>query len=75
MNTTFHNPNRFVFWKHFQKGSQKADEYIRIIKDQLEIAVSQCIEAAGHEIDPSKQKPLLRVCIKNLNAINPAQRG
>lgn len=49
--------------QNFQKGSQKADEYIRIIKDKLEIAVSQCIEAAGHEIDPAKQKPLLRVCI------------
>lgn len=48
--------------QNFQKGSQKADEYIRIIKDKLEIAVSQCIEAAGHEIDPAKQKPLLRVC-------------
>lgn len=48
--------------QNFQKGSQKADEYIRIIKDKLEIAVSQCIEAAGHEIDPVKQKPLLRVC-------------
>lgn len=46
--------------KEFYKGSQKADEYIRIIKDKLEIAVSQCIEAAGHEIDPAKQKPLLR---------------
>lgn len=52
----------FVEHNFFQKGSQKADEYIRIIKDKLEIAVSQCIEAAGHEIDPAKQKPLLRVC-------------
>ncbi|XP_062617543.1 vacuolar protein sorting-associated protein 16 homolog, partial [Saccostrea cucullata] len=42
------------------KGSQKADEYIRIIKDKLEVAVSQCIEAAGHEIDSAKQEPLLK---------------
>ena len=49
-----------------QKGSQKADEYIRMIKDKLDIAVDQCIQAAGHEIEPSKQKQLLRVNLKVL---------
>ena len=44
-----------------QKESQKADEYIRMVKDQLEVAVSQCIQAAGHEIEPSKQRALLKV--------------
>ena len=44
-----------------QKGSQRADEYIRMIKDNLEVAVEQCIEAAGHEIEPATQKSLLRV--------------
>lgn len=44
-----------------QRGSQKADEYIRMIKDKLEDAVNQCIEAAGHEFEPTNQKALLRV--------------
>ena len=46
--------------REFMKGSQKADDYIRMIKDKLDIAVDQCIQAAGHEIEPSKQKQLLR---------------
>lgn len=46
-----------------QKESQKADEYLREIKDQklLPEAVSQCIEAAGYEHEPETQKSLLRV--------------
>ena len=44
-----------------QKKSQKADEYIRMIKDQLPIAVEQCIEAAGSEYEPATQRMLLRV--------------
>lgn len=46
--------------REFEKESQRADEYIRTIKDELEKAVSQCIEAAGHEIEPSKQRGLLK---------------
>ncbi|KAK6182738.1 hypothetical protein SNE40_010352 [Patella caerulea] len=46
--------------KEFSRRSQKADEYIRMIKDKLDVAVDQCIQAAGHEIEPSKQKALLR---------------
>ncbi|KAK2188750.1 hypothetical protein NP493_123g03022 [Ridgeia piscesae] len=46
--------------KEFQKGSQRADEYIRLIRETLDEAVAQCIEAAGHEWEPSKQKMLLR---------------
>ncbi|XP_033731086.1 vacuolar protein sorting-associated protein 16 homolog, partial [Pecten maximus] len=46
--------------REFHKGSQKADEYIRMIKDKLEVAVNQCIEAAGFEIETDKQKALLR---------------
>ncbi|KAI6069782.1 Vacuolar protein sorting-associated protein 16-like protein [Aix galericulata] len=44
------------------KESQKADEYLREIKDQklLPEAVSQCIEAAGYEHEPETQKSLLR---------------
>lgn len=46
-----------------QKESQKADEYLREIKDkeQLSEAVQQCIEAAGYEHEPETQKSLLRV--------------
>lgn len=45
----------------FQNRNQKADEYIRMIKDSLEIAVNQCIMAAGHEFEPNNQMALLRV--------------
>lgn len=46
-----------------QKQSQKADEYLREIKEQslLGEAVRQCVEAAGHEHEPETQKTLLRV--------------
>ncbi|XP_052253971.1 vacuolar protein sorting-associated protein 16 homolog [Dreissena polymorpha] len=46
--------------REFDKQSQRADEYIRTVKDQLETAVSQCIQAAGHEYEPSKQRRLLK---------------
>ncbi|CAG2220360.1 VPS16 [Mytilus edulis] len=49
--------------REFMKGSQKADEYVRMIKDKLDIAVDQCIQASGHELEPTKQKQLLRVTI------------
>ena len=48
-----------------QRGSQRADEYIRMIKDKLEEAVNQCVEAAGHEYEPSRQKLLLKVSCMN----------
>ncbi|XP_043916624.1 vacuolar protein sorting-associated protein 16 homolog [Protopterus annectens] len=49
-------------YKQYEEGSQKADEYLREIKDQdlLPKAVEQCIEAAGHEHEPEMQKTLLR---------------
>ncbi|XP_064643681.1 vacuolar protein sorting-associated protein 16 homolog [Lineus longissimus] len=46
--------------REFQRGSQRADEYIRTIKDKLDLAVEQCIEAAGQEYDPKVQKKLLK---------------
>ncbi|XP_053409060.1 vacuolar protein sorting-associated protein 16 homolog [Mercenaria mercenaria] len=46
--------------REFERESQRADEYIRTIKDNLDVAVSQCIQAAGHEIEPSKQRALLK---------------
>ncbi|KAJ6658609.1 hypothetical protein lerEdw1_019997 [Lerista edwardsae] len=48
--------------KEYEKESQKADEYLREIKDQklLSEAVRQCIEAASYEQQPDIQKSLLR---------------
>ncbi|XP_059822989.1 vacuolar protein sorting-associated protein 16 homolog [Hypanus sabinus] len=48
--------------KEYEKESQKADEYLREIKEQnlLSEAVQQCIEAAGNEYKPEMQKALLR---------------
>ncbi|XP_063068517.1 vacuolar protein sorting-associated protein 16 homolog [Engraulis encrasicolus] len=48
--------------KEYEKESQKADEYLREIKEQslLGEAVRQCVEAAGHEHEPDTQKTLLR---------------
>jgi len=57
---------------YFQRESQRADEYVRTVKDQLDIAVSQCIQAAGHEFEPSRQRELLKVrccCIHEFFAI------
>uniref|UniRef100_A0A7N8WQ14 Vacuolar protein sorting-associated protein 16 homolog n=1 Tax=Mastacembelus armatus TaxID=205130 RepID=A0A7N8WQ14_9TELE len=50
-------------WRGPGKLSQKADEYLREIKEQsmLGEAVKQCVEAAGHEYDSNTQKSLLRV--------------
>ena len=46
--------------REFQKRSHRAEEYIRLVKAQLETAVTQCIQAAGNEWQPSIQKQLLR---------------
>ncbi|OCT96313.1 hypothetical protein XELAEV_18013989mg [Xenopus laevis] len=48
--------------KEYEKESQKADDYLREIKDQnlLSEAVENCIEAAGNELTPEMQKSLLR---------------
>nr|DBA20146.1 TPA: hypothetical protein GDO54_015871 [Pyxicephalus adspersus] len=48
--------------KEYEKQSQKADDYLREIKDQnlLDVAVAQCIEAAGYEHASEMQKSLLR---------------
>ncbi|PSN30635.1 Vacuolar protein sorting-associated protein 16 [Blattella germanica] len=46
--------------KQFQKRSHRADEYIRLVKDRLDIAVKQCIEAAGYEFDTFNQEMLIR---------------
>ncbi|XP_040295582.1 vacuolar protein sorting-associated protein 16 homolog isoform X2 [Bufo bufo] len=48
--------------KEYEKESQKADDYLREIKDQnlLPVAVANCIEAAGYEHSAEMQKSLLR---------------
>ncbi|KAM9327919.1 vacuolar protein sorting-associated protein 16 homolog [Pholidichthys leucotaenia] len=48
--------------REYEKSSQKADEYLREIKEQkmLGEAVRQCVEAAGHEFDTDTQKSLMR---------------
>ncbi|XP_053493194.1 vacuolar protein sorting-associated protein 16 homolog [Ictalurus furcatus] len=48
--------------KEYEKESQKADEYLREIKEQnlLGEAVRQCVEAAGNEHEAETQKTLLR---------------
>uniref|UniRef100_I3KMA4 Vacuolar protein sorting-associated protein 16 homolog n=1 Tax=Oreochromis niloticus TaxID=8128 RepID=I3KMA4_ORENI len=48
--------------REYEKSSQKADEYLREIKEQsmLGEAVRQCVEAAGHEYDTNTQKSLMR---------------
>lgn len=48
--------------REYEKSSQKADDYLREIKEQnmLGEAVRQCVEAAGHEYDSNTQKSLMR---------------
>lgn len=46
--------------KQYQKRSHRADEYISLVRAELETAVSQCVEAAGYEFDPDTQKMLIR---------------
>lgn len=48
--------------KEFEKRTHKADEYIKILRDrdEIDVAVEQCIQAAGHEMVTRDQKALLR---------------
>ena len=47
--------------KEFDRKSHKADEYLKLLRDKsnLENAVLQCIEAAGHEYPIIDQKTLM----------------
>lgn len=51
----------WILWIISQKRSHQADEYIRLVKDHLEVAVKQCTEAAAYEFDTGNQKMLIRV--------------
>ena len=46
--------------EEFDAGSHRANEYIRSIGQDLDLAVTHCIEAAGLVADPVHQKELLR---------------
>jgi len=46
--------------EHFEKKNPKADENVRSIKNELSEAVSQCLEAAGHEFSEILQRTLLK---------------
>lgn len=56
-------PASFLFEAHkkFEERSCQSDEYLCLIKNQLEVAVAECIEAAVFEFDPVTQKSLIRV--------------
>ena len=43
----------------FESKSPKADEHIRQIQNELDVAVETCIDAAVNEFDPKQQKALL----------------
>lgn len=55
-------PSSFLFESHrkFCERSHQSDEYLCLILDKIEIAVSECIEAAGFEFDTETQKSLIR---------------
>lgn len=46
--------------KQFQKGSHRADEYIRLVKKDLSSAIMDCVDAAAFEFDTEVQKMLMR---------------
>lgn len=48
----------------FQRRNHRANEYIHLVNQMLENAVDHCIKAAGHEIDTSTQKLLMKVNTK-----------
>lgn len=59
--------------KQFFKKSHKADSYIDLVKDKLDAAVTDCINAASREFDFETQKLLMRVREKTLKSFQNAQ--
>eukprot|EP00232_Nephroselmis_pyriformis_P024958 CAMPEP_0182870464 /NCGR_PEP_ID=MMETSP0034_2-20130328/10539_1 /TAXON_ID=156128 /ORGANISM="Nephroselmis pyriformis, Strain CCMP717" /LENGTH=344 /DNA_ID=CAMNT_0025002961 /DNA_START=9 /DNA_END=1039 /DNA_ORIENTATION=- len=49
--------------EHFERGSAKADEFLRAAGAELPAAVAECIEAACHERDPPRQRLLLQAAV------------
>lgn len=56
-------PSSFLFeaQRKFQERSHQADEYLGPVREKIDIAVAECIEAAGYEFDTETQKTLIRV--------------
>lgn len=54
-------PSSFLFEAHkkFKEKSHQSDEYLCLVKNNLELAVNECIEAAGYEFDAETQKSLI----------------
>jgi vacuolar protein sorting-associated protein 16 len=52
----------FLFEAHrkFCERSHQADEYLSLIMDKINVAVEECINAAGFEFDTEAQKSLIR---------------
>ncbi|CRK93076.1 CLUMA_CG006503, isoform A [Clunio marinus] len=55
-------PSSFLFESHrkFSERSHQSDEYLCLIFDKIDVAVSECIEAASFEFDTETQKSLMR---------------
>lgn len=58
-------PSSFLFeaQKKFQEKSHQADEYLSLFRDRMQVAVDECIEAAGYEFCTTTQKSLMRVSL------------
>lgn len=52
----------FLFEAHkkFCERSHQADEYLSLIMNKIDVAVEECIKAAGFEFDTETQKSLIR---------------
>nr|AOM63317.1 vacuolar protein sorting 16A [Drosophila melanogaster] len=50
----------FEAQKKFEEKSYKSDEYLSMCREKIDLAVSECIEAASYEFCPETQKSLLR---------------
>lgn len=55
-------PSSFLFeaQKKFQERCHQSDEYLSLFRGKMDIAVDECIEAAGYEFCPETQKSLIR---------------
>lgn len=55
-------PSSFLFESHrkYCERSHQSDEYLCLILDKIDAAVSECINAAGYEYDKETQKSLIR---------------
>ncbi|KAL7029066.1 hypothetical protein ACKWTF_006087 [Chironomus riparius] len=69
-------PSSFLFESHrkFVERSHQSDEYLCLIMDKIEVAVEECIKAAGYEFDTETQKSLISAAHFGkgfINAHNP----